>query len=287
MKKLTNSFVYDIWNFSMKLEGTPLTLKGHSRGSEKTCFYIPELKTFLDAGMESYFNPNYIFITHCHSDHSFQLPIILTGLNRVGKPNPCIYAPIESKNLFQNFLQSSYELRKGSSRVKNNFKILGASPKMVIDLNKDGFFVKVYDLHHNVPTRGYGICQKRKKLNPKFSMLSGKELKVLKDEGININVYIVYKMVAYVLDTTIECFETNKELLNYRYVIVECTFFMNEPVEMTDKHINWNSLKCVVKSNPNVQFILVHFSMRYTWEEIILFFSEQKKELDNIIVWTN
>tara|TARA_B110000908_G_C10186032_1_gene418038 strand:+ start:153 stop:650 length:498 start_codon:yes stop_codon:yes gene_type:complete len=165
--------------------------------------------------------------------------------------------------------------------------VIGARPGMEIDLNKDGFFARVYDLHHNVPTRGYGICQKRKKLNPVYHGLLGKELKALKDTGVDINEYVTYKMVAYVLDTTIECFDTNPELLDYKNVVVECTFFMDEPVDVTEKHIHWCNLKQVVKSNPDVQFILVHFSMRYTWDEIISFFEEQKKDVPNIIVWAN
>ena len=87
----------------MDLSGTQLTIRGHSRGSEQSCFYIPELKLHLDAGICGYYNPDYIFVTHCHSDHSFQLPMILTGLNRVGKNPPFIFAPQESKHLFQNF----------------------------------------------------------------------------------------------------------------------------------------------------------------------------------------
>ena len=57
-----------------------LSVKGHSRGAEKTCFYIPELKLFLDAGSNTSYQPKYILISHCHTDHSFLLPMILTGI---------------------------------------------------------------------------------------------------------------------------------------------------------------------------------------------------------------
>lgn len=287
MCERTNSVIYDLWKYSMDLKDTPLTLRGHSRGSEASCFYIPELKTFLDAGCKSYFNPDYIFITHCHSDHSFELPMILTGLNREGKAPPQIYAPNESQKLFQDFLQITYKLRKGTDKAFGHFCIIGAFPSMDVDLNKNGYFVRIYDLHHNVPTRGYGVCQKRSRLNPKYHGFSGKDLKGLKDNGVDINVYIIDKMVAYVLDTTIKCFCTNPELLEYRYVIVECTFFMNETCDVTKNHIHWCELKQIVLNNPKVQFILVHFSMRYTWDEINNFFDEEKKIIPNIIVWNN
>jgi len=287
MSERSKSFVYDIWKYSYPLPGTPLTIRGHSRGSEKSCFYIPEIKTFLDAGMEAYYNPDYIFVTHCHSDHSFQLPMILTGLDRKGKDPPRIHAPKESQHLFQNFLQTTYELRKGTTRAKGHFRVTGLSPGQEVDLNKEGYFVRVYDMHHNVPTRGYGVCQRRKKLNPLFLGMEGKDLKKLKDTGIDINIYPEYLHLAYVLDTNIDCFETSPGLLQYTNVMVECTFFMDEKEEVTDHHIHWCQLKLIVRKNPDVNFILIHFSMRYTWEEIDAFFTKQKEEFPNIMAWMN
>lgn len=286
MSEHSNSLIYDIWRYSYKIPGSQLTIRGHSRGSEKSCFYIPELKVFLDAGYESYFNPDYIFITHCHSDHSFQLPMILTGLDRTGKGAPKIHAPSESRVLFQNFLKTTYQLRKGTTKVTGHFRVTGVNPGMDIDLNKDGYFVRVYDMHHNVPTRGYGIRQLRKKLNHVYSGLSGKELKILKDTGIDINLYVHENIFAYVLDTNINCFVTNPELLEYKCVMVECTFFMDKD-ENVAYHIHWRELKHVIKKNPNVYFILVHFSIRYSWNEIDDFFINEKKDIPNIMIWMN
>lgn len=58
--------IYKVWNYEFKINNH-LTIKGHSRGSEKTCFYIPQLKIYFDAGVQSYLEPKFIFITHCHS----------------------------------------------------------------------------------------------------------------------------------------------------------------------------------------------------------------------------
>lgn len=286
MANRSKSDVYDIWNYSLSLPGTQLSIRGHSRGSEKTCFYVPELKLFLDAGMQSYYNPDHIFITHCHSDHSFQLPMILTGLNRCGKPPPRIFVPRESQHLFEKFLLVSYQLRKGTEKARGHYRVTGVDPGNEIDLKKTGHFVRVYQLHHNVPTRGYGICQRRKKLNPCYSGLSGQELKKLKKSGININIWTEHKFLAYVCDTNIICFDTNPELLEYKYVMIECTFFHDEDMKESD-HIHWKELRPIVEGNPNVTFILIHFSMKYNCDEIDHFFAYEKKKLTNIITWLN
>jgi ribonuclease Z len=286
-EKTTRSHIYDIWNYTMDLLGTQLTIKGHSRGSEQSCFYIPELKMYLDAGIGGCFNPDHIFITHCHSDHSFNLPVILTGLNRTGKKPPDIYSPKETSDLLHNFLQSAYKLRKGTNIVSGHYIVTGLEVGDVVALNKKSYFVRVYKMHHNVPTLGYGICQRRKKLNTKFKDLSGKKIKTLRATGVDIYVYIEHKIFAYVLDTNIKCFETNPELLEYKYVMVECTFFKDESSCHYNYHIHWCQLKPIIMNNPNVHFILIHFSMRYKWDDIDTFFKKQQVNIPNITYWMN
>jgi len=57
-----------------------LTIKGFSRAGDKTGFYIPQLHLFFDAGIQCYYQPEFIFITHCHTDHFFALSMLLTGI---------------------------------------------------------------------------------------------------------------------------------------------------------------------------------------------------------------
>jgi ribonuclease BN (tRNA processing enzyme) len=69
--------------------------------------------------------------------------------------------------------------------------------------------------------------------------------------------------------------------------MVECTFFLDECEENFEYHIHWKQLNPIIKNNSDVHFILIHFSMRYTWDEIGNFFEKQKNELPNITVWMN
>lgn len=66
-----------------------LSVKGYSRGGFKTCFYIPELKVLLDANLNTDYAPDFIFISHSHSDHIHNLPMILLTIPR----SPKTYAP--------------------------------------------------------------------------------------------------------------------------------------------------------------------------------------------------
>ena len=227
----------------------------------------------------------FLFITHGHTDHSGQLPTFVAGLqvNRI-KP-PLIYVPNEVKDLFQDYMDASYHMKRSNRSLKSTYKVTGASQDDIVDLNKNGMYVKVYTLYHNVPTRGYGIGQKTHKLKPQYIGKQGSEIASMRKKGIKITSIVDKKIFAYVCDTNICVFNKQPELLTYKYVMVECTFFCDESLEVMGEHIHWTELLPVIKSNPNTTFILIHFSMRYTWGEIEKFFAKNK--MANVIVWMN
>ena len=49
------------WMKSMKVPGTPWTIRGYSRSAYRTGFYIKDLDIMLDAGPQNYNNPKHIF----------------------------------------------------------------------------------------------------------------------------------------------------------------------------------------------------------------------------------
>ena len=54
------------------------------------------------------------------------------------------------------------------------------------------------------------------------------------------------------------------------------------------KHCHWSRLKHIVSSHPNNNFILYHFSTRYTVREIELFFQvDGPNYLPNCHIWLN
>lgn len=278
------SYFDQVWDYSMPLPGTELTIRGHSRGSERSCFEIPELKVYFDCGIHRHGIAKFLFITHGHSDHSGQLPTFVSGLRANSLDPPEMYAPAEVVNLFQDYLDASYKLKRSFANIKGTYKIRGAKPGQIIPMN-NGYFARVYNLYHDIPTRGYGICQTRKKLRSDLLGHTGKEIAALSKSGIVVSEEVTHSIFAYICDTTIQVFEHNPELLQYKYIMVECTFFCDDSSIVMREHIHWKELKPIVEANPDVKFILIHFSMRYSWEEIENFFVKQN--MKNIIVWTN
>lgn len=49
------------------------SMLGYSRAADRTFFFVPELKMGLDAGGSRGRQPDYVFLTHSHIDHSADL----------------------------------------------------------------------------------------------------------------------------------------------------------------------------------------------------------------------
>lgn len=250
---------YSCWDFIKKFSKIGMSLRGHSRGSERSGFYIPELKLMLDAGVSSPFNPEGIFITHCHVDHSYAFPMLITCV----KTQPLITVPEPHVQLFKNFNSASYQLNNGYEISTPDINIKGVSKGCTFDYRKN-YKIKVFEMDHSVPTVGYGICEKRTKLKPELIGMDRKELIKLKKKQNCFNEILVPKL-AYVCDTTTKAFELNPELLDFKVIIVECTFICEDTYSLAQKskHTHYRDLYPIIISNPNIDFILIHFSMRY------------------------
>lgn len=280
--------LYNIWKYSRDINR--LKVHGHSRGSERSGFYIPELRLCLDSGIQMYFEPKHICITHCHTDHSFALPMILTGI--FTKPN--VYVPNEHTHLFNNFTNTCYQLAAGSiSGISRNQTIIGVKPNDIFPI-KDNYYIKVYNLEHNVPTRGYGIFRIKQKLKEEYIGLSGKEIVELRKNGTEVTREIHEPVLTYICDTTINPLKTNENLLIFPHLLVECTFLISSDDRHADeienaKHIHWDHLLPIVKAHPEITFHLIHFSARYDDEEIDQFFQKECKThgLTNVKPWLN
>lgn len=260
------------WNKSYKIGN--LTLKGYSVGGKNTCFYVPELRIFFDAGMFSEYESRYIFLTHCHLDHTLGLIQLIT--NKDYEPN--IYVPLENYELFDNYILSSLKLLKSSNNIKyHNKKLFGIKQDDIIDISKE-YCIKVYKLYHNIPTYGFGLMMKRKKLKEEFKKFSGKELAVIKKTN-TITTTVYDKLIIYLTDTNINVLK-NLEILQYKTIIIECTFLDDTD---NNKHISWYKLKEYVIKYPNIKFILIHFSYKYQKSYISKFFKEQN--LSNVYPW--
>ena len=106
----------------------------------------------------------------------------------------------------------------------------------------------------------------------------------MKLSGIEITNTIEVPQFCYMGDTDERIF-TNPIIQKYPTIIVECTFLYDEHLKnaQKDKHMHWSKLKPFIEIYTDITFILIHFSSRYSDDEINDFFKDKK--LENMLVW--
>jgi ribonuclease Z len=268
-----------------KIKGTYFTLMGYSIAGRNTGFYIPELKIALDCGVPHDFMPTHIFITHVHLDHCGSLPATLFSAD---KSKPKIYLPGPSEQNLRNYIHYTFAMTKHTMepKIHSSYKLYGLpyNKSIEIEIKRMKWKVDVIKCSHTVPCSGYGFSEMRSKLKPEYIGYSQEDLEGLKTSGIEICQLIELPHFCFLGDTDYKIFE-NDIIFKFNTIIIECTFIHDEHIKlaMDDKHMHWNDLKPHIIAHPDINFVLIHFSARYSCEEIERFFF--RENIPNVKIW--
>jgi len=284
--------VWKKWTFPANAGG--FTMVGYSRAADRTFLHIPELKISLDAGHCRGRQTDHVFVTHTHMDHVKDIAYMCK------KDGATIHCPRQSETRIANYVRSEFELDWNCTVDLStmNFKISPHDPGESFEFGKGTHVAKTFQCFHKVPCIGYAFEEKKKRLKQEFVGLAGKELGRLRKEGVQIEEEANRLLFAYVGDTNTTVFTENPWLFNYPVIITECTFLYDEDegdnlLEKAEKdgHTHWEALAPVVLSHPETVFVLIHFSLRYSEQDIYAFFDKLIKRdteplnLANIVVF--
>ena len=278
------------WKQKWSMPLTPSwTITGFSRAAYRTGFYIPELDIMLDAGPLIFRHPTNIFITHTHGDHIANLPLSFLGYEQKDNQLIQMYGPKQAENYLRNYISCLLEvntLKPKEERVNNEWYYYNGFEIHTLFrtiLRKTKFEIEVILCDHSIPTISYGFSLIKQKLKEEYQGMKSKEIVTLRNSGIEITQEVIEKKFIFICDTSISIFTTYPQILFYPIIFIECTFLYPEEIEnaIQTKHIHWRDLEPFVACNPNVLFVLIHFSLRYKEQEIIDFFREIKRRARN------
>ncbi|CAB9527980.1 tRNase Z [Seminavis robusta] len=272
-------------------------LIGRSWAADCTAFCIPELDIGLDAGYVVHGKrlSNY-FISHTHTDHCH----FLTHIKSRSKP-PKIYLPAPSVDGATRFIQVAQQLTSDLTQQQydeipwdkdHEFIGVTAGQHMVVD-SKRGIVCDVVSMDHGVPCVGYCFAQRKQSLKAEFRGLPGREIGALRKQGVQVTQEEILPLFAFLGDTTAEgvfgdsSAEIRRKVLACPTVIMECSFLTddNRMQAAKSKHVLWSDLKPHIESHPNATFVLMHFSHRYTRDEVHEFFQAPENYLPNVVPW--
>jgi ribonuclease Z len=244
-----------------------LTIEGYSRAAVQTYWRIAELKLGFDLGAHPWDfmgTPNWL-ISHCHLDHIAALPLFVARRRLMKMEPPTIIMPRYALGAARAMLDSFTPLDRG----KFPCKLIGMAGGERFDLTRE-IVIEAYDMDHRIPSLGFIVNDRRKKLKPEFSHCSGEEIRDLRAEGVEVVNEILVPLVGYTGDTSPRGLDRNPAFYETKILIAEMTFLADDH-QMQFIHKNGHThLVDFVKRKDNFKNELIiasHFSTRYSRRE--------------------
>lgn len=245
-----------------------LTIEGYSRAAVQSYWRIPELKIAFDLGGSpwSFMGTPTVLITHAHLDHMAALPVYVARRRMMKMDPPTIYVPAECVEPVDRMLRAWQRLDRGRMVCQ----LVGVSPGDEFELSRE-HVVSVFATKHTVPSVGYVVWDRRKKLKPEYHHLTGEQIRDLRLSGVDVSAEVRVPLVCYTGDTAPAGLDGYPPAMEAQLLITELTFF--RPEHRKEKihkfgHMHLDDLLERADRFRNELIVLAHFSTRYQERQI-------------------
>ena len=252
----------------IQLQHKGLTIEGYSRAAVQTYWRVPELKLGFDFGAQpwSFMGTPTWFLSHSHLDHAVALPVYVARRRMMRMEPPTIYVPNESLDNLQRLLRIWERLDRGRMRCD----LRGVEPGDEIELSRE-YLVTVFQTKHTLPSVGYVVWERRKKLKEEFHGISGERIRDLRLAGTEVTRENRLPLVAFLGDSAPGGLDGYPPVYKAQVLILELTFVA--PSHRKDKihkfgHMHLDDLVDRADLFENEVVIAAHFSTRYHSDRI-------------------
>jgi ribonuclease Z len=245
-----------------------LTIEGYSRAAVQSYWRVQELKIGFDLGGSpwAFTGTPTIFVTHPHLDHLASIPVYVARRRMMKMEPPRIYLPAESVENVQRLLHVWQRLDRGRMMVD----LVGVRPGDEIELSRE-HVVTAFATKHTVPSVGYVVWDRRKKLKPEYQGRTGDEIRELRLAGAEVTHEVRVPILCYVGDSAPAGLDAYPPLYEATILITEMTFFRPEHRKEKIHKFGHTHLDDIIERADRFQnelIILSHFSTRYHERQI-------------------
>ena len=245
-----------------------LTVEGYSRAAVQSYWRIPELKLGFDLGGQpwTFMATSTWFITHTHLDHIAALPVYVARRRMMKMEPPTIYLPETAIEPIEKLLKAVSRLDRGRLPCT----LLPARPGDEIELSRE-HVVTVSGTTHTLPSVGYVVWERRRKLKHEYHGLPGEKIRDLRLSGVDVTHEVRTPLVAYLGDSSPEGLDRCPAMYEAMILITELTFVAHSHrKEKIHKfgHMHLDDLLARRDRFHNEVVIATHFSTRYTDDRI-------------------
>lgn len=263
------------------VEAGPYRIIGISVAAVETCIWVPSISLAIDAGKSPMgaIPMQYMAITHGHCDHVHGMPLHVATRALQRLPPATYFVPPAIADDVNALVKATGRLEQ--SNLHANIVPLKPGGDMV-DLGK-GWCLASFDTYHTVPSQGYIVYQRRKKLRPQYVDMPREEIASLRRSGVDIQNEILSPEIAFTGDSTIEAIQRCSDCRKARVLVTEMTFIDNERTAEHAHKLGHIHLDDIISNThlfaDNQYVIFSHFSARYSKAQILEAFNRFPDEL--------
>jgi ribonuclease Z len=258
-----------IHNLPVKtLKHGALSIEGYSRAAVQTYWRIPELRLGFDLGAQpwSFMGTENWFVSHTHLDHVAALPVYVARRRMMKMEPPRIYLPTEAIEPVERLLKIVSRLDRGRLPCE----LIGVEPGMEIELSRE-LVVTVSRTRHTIPSLGFVVWERRRKLKPEYQELTGEQIRDLRLGGTDVTHEQRLAKIAYLGDSAPQGLDDCPAMYEAEVLITELTFVA--PSHKKDKihkfgHIHLDDLVERRERFKNQLIIAAHLSTRYGSKQV-------------------
>ena len=244
------------------------TIEGYSRAAVQSYWRVPELRLAFDIGAHpwDFMGVPTLAISHVHLDHIAGIAVYIARRRMMKMEPPVIYLPEEAIKPVEMLLKVYSRLDRGRLPCE----LIGVVPGQEIELSRE-LVMSVHRTTHTIPSVGYIVWERRKKLKQEYLSLSGPEIRDLKNSGVEITTELRMPMVAYTGDTSPGGLDNNPDMYRVQILITEMTFVApGHRKEKIHKHGHMHLDDFIARADKfqNELVIAGHFSVRYNTRQI-------------------
>ncbi|MBN1909222.1 MAG: metal-dependent hydrolase [Pirellulales bacterium] len=245
-----------------------LTIEGYSRAAVQSYWRIPELKLGFDLGAQPWSfmgTPNW-FVSHAHMDHLVALPVYVARRRMMKMEPPTIYLPEHVVEPMKRILRLFSRLDRGRLPCE----MVPIAPGDEVALSRE-LVVTVSETQHSVPSLGFVVWERRKKLKPELQGLPGEKIRDLRLSGVDVTHETRIPKVAYLGDSTPDGLDACPAMYEASVLILEMTFVAPRHRKERIHKFGHMHLDDVIERRDrfaNELILATHFSTRYHTRQI-------------------
>lgn len=264
-----------------------LNFNGLSLAGVRTSLALPQYSLAFDVGqgLPHAIGMHTFLITHGHMDHASGIPYIISQKAMHSHKTPRFYMP-------ESMLDPMKEIMNQWSRIEGfqyDFEFIGAKPNQEFH-HSPQIIIKTFPTVHRVPSQGYSIYKKHKKLRADLVGLPTEEITKIHERGEEVTEEHQQLMVSFTGDTQIEFLDHAPEVKKSKILMLETTYLDDRKTIASAKewgHTHLDELIPRLDSIESEKIVLIHTSARYSMEEAELIVKKRlpSHELERVIIF--